>query len=107
MGTHPIFESDFDCLTDMSNDRLVEAVSRLTAERDALRRKEQKMEDEREKAKIKIGQMRDSEKQKRALIERKYNDRLVKLSEELEAEKENRRTLGQTEAKYESKINKI
>lgn len=57
----------------MSNDRLVEAVSRLTAERDALRRKEQKMEDEREKAKIKIGQMRDSEKQKRALIERKVS----------------------------------
>ena len=57
----------------MSNDRLVEAVSRLTAERDALRRKEQKMEDEREKAKIKIGQMRDSEKQKRVLIERKVS----------------------------------
>merc|ERR1712227_914357 len=24
MGTHPIFESDFDCLTDMSNDRKVD-----------------------------------------------------------------------------------
>ena len=57
----------------MNNDRLVEAVSRLTAERDALRRKEQETEAERERAKVKIRQIAANEKQKRTLLERKVS----------------------------------
>jgi len=30
MGTHPIFESDFDCLTDSESDCLVEVVTYYT-----------------------------------------------------------------------------
>merc|ERR1712037_788471 len=54
MGTHPIFESDFDCLTevffDVSQEEIAKDVLKLEKERDRLRKKLKKL-DKKEKNK--------------------------------------------------------
>merc|ERR1712062_204812 len=99
MGTHPIFESDFDCLTDKMaengaalqtyNNELVKCIEDLTSKRDDIQR--QILQEEQEKEKIQNDV-------------RLLSERLAKIQESLAKKIQLRndfdRTLSETEGAY-------
>ena len=62
-------------MADSERDKLIESICRLKAERDQLRRKEEKWAQERERVKKGMREMVDKEIAKRADVKRKYEIR--------------------------------
>merc|ERR1711937_265766 len=99
MGTHPIFESDFDCLTEMGNllggknkSRVTEldrAVLGLKKQRDELKRAQKRIENEEDQIKLKAKELLANEKKQKALKLLRRKKAMEKRLNQIDANLEN------------------
>ena len=84
-----------------SNRQLVEELTKIKAERDALREKERANESQREVAKNRVRRLAENELEKRNRMKSEYELRLAALRDELQVSKENRETVRQMESAHQ------
>ena len=84
-----------------SNRQLVEELTKIKAERDALREKERANESQREVAKNRVRRLAENELEKRNRMKSEYELRLAALQDELQVSKENRETVRQMESAHQ------
>merc|ERR1712189_21349 len=103
MGTHPIFESDFDCLTKLNmaengaalqgyNNELVKCIEDLCSKRDDVNREIKMDEQEKDKLEHDI-----------AILHERLNKVVTNLARKVQIRDEYERTIAETEGAY-SKI---
>merc|ERR1711962_174646 len=92
MGTHPIFESDFDCLTDMSSkEEIVQGFQNLCQEQRGLQQKLAELRQERGEHELVADSLRKAEPERKAwrlvggvLTERTVGEALPALENQIE-----------------------